>query len=60
MPEYEYKVLSDGSVLADNMALDMACSFAQFLFEKWYAEPVLKVTIERCNECIKGIAKEAQ
>lgn len=34
MPEYKYKVLSDGSVLADNMALDMACSFAQFLFEK--------------------------
>lgn len=58
MPEDKYKVIVDSAVIASNMELDIACSFAQFLFEKWYAEPALKITIEKCDNRVKGARKE--
>ena len=52
MDEYEYKVLVDGKVYARDMDLDTALTLTKALFDKWYLEPHVAITIEReDNRC---------
>ena len=47
MPEYIYKVIVDGKVYADDMTLETALTLTEALFNKWYSEDNLAITIQR-------------
>ena len=47
MNEYTYSVIVDDRVIASGMALENALILAKALFEEWYLESGLKVTIQR-------------
>lgn len=50
MEEYTYRVVIDNSEVAgQNMPLRYALKLAEKLFEDYYNEPEIKVTIEREN-----------
>ncbi len=47
MNEYTYSVLVEDRVMASGMAIENALIFTKALFEEWYLESGLKVTIQR-------------
>ena len=49
MNEIMYFVEADGSVLAENMSLDNAAVFAKALFETYFNDRMMKVTIRRMD-----------
>ena len=50
MPKNSYEVLVDGQVYARDMDLDTALVLVEGLFDKWYQEPNLAITIQRENQ----------
>ena len=59
MEEYEYKVLVDGKVYAGEMNLDTALTLTKALFDKWYNEANLAITIEReDNRCTLAVEED--
>ena len=52
MPEYRYSILVDDEVIAKNLTLPNALIFAEALFNKWFSETNLSITIQReDNDC---------
>lgn len=47
MNEYTYSVLVEDRVMASGMTIENALIFTKALFEEWYLEAGLKVTIQR-------------
>lgn len=47
MPQYTYRVLVDKQIYARDMELATALILVQALFDKWYNEPNLAITVER-------------
>lgn len=47
MGKDKFDVKCCNEVIAENMEIDVACEFAAFLFEKWYNEDKLEITIVR-------------
>lgn len=60
MPEYHYSVLVDNEVVARELTLPNALILAEALFDKWYNEINLSVTIRRDEDshCVT-IAEQA-
>ena len=56
MPEYEFTVALDNTVVAGDMDLNTALILAEALFKKYYAEPGIQVTISRIEKarCVRG------
>ena len=56
MPEYEFTVALDNTVVAGDMDLNTALILAEALFKKYYAEPEIQVTISRIEKarCVRG------
>ena len=50
MSDNRYNVLCDGVVIAENLVLEYALLFVQAFLEKYFAEPSLKITIERVSK----------
>ncbi len=50
MPEYEFVVALDNTVVARDMDLATALILAEALFKKYYAEPKIDVTISRIEK----------
>ena len=54
MGDYLYQVLEDGKVLAADMELENAMIFVKALFDKYWGETSLSITIQReplTSEC---------
>lgn len=49
MPTELYKVYIDDNTVADNMPLQFALIFVKAIYSEFYAEPNLKVTIEKIS-----------
>lgn len=47
MPRNSYKVIVDGQVYAGDMELETALILVEALFNKWYHEPKLAITVQR-------------
>jgi hypothetical protein len=56
MPEYEFVVALDDTVVARDMDLATALILAEALFKKYYAAPKIEVTISRIEKgkCCRG------
>ena len=50
MGEDKYNIFCDEHLVATNVRLEDTMIFAKALFEHYYAQPGLKVTIERTTE----------
>lgn len=58
MPRNSYKVLVDGQVYARDMELSTALILVEGLFDKWYSEPNLAITIQRESNSLTECAVE--
>jgi hypothetical protein len=47
MIEDKYRVIMGGHIIARDMSLDHATIFLKGIFEEYYAEPGLEVTIQK-------------
>ena len=47
MPRNSYKVIVDGQVYAGDMELETALILVEALFNKWYQESKLAITVQR-------------
>ena len=47
MNEYRYSILVDDEVIAKDMLLSNAMIMAEALFQKWYSEADLTISIKR-------------
>ena len=47
MDESYYKVWIDGDVICEKVRIDYAFIIAQAVMEKYYAEPTMKVVVQR-------------
>lgn len=47
MPRNSYKVIVDGQVYARDMELETALTLVEALFNKWYQESKLAITVQR-------------
>lgn len=50
MGEDKYNIFCDGHLVATEVRLEETMIFTKALFEHYYAQPGLKVTIERITE----------
>lgn len=51
MGEYKYSVIVDNICMAKSMNLEGATLFIKALFEKYYADKDLRVTVQRDDFC---------
>lgn len=58
MPRNSYKVLVDDQVYARDMELSTAMVLVEGLFDKWYQEPNLAITIQRESDSPTACAVE--
>ena len=58
MPRNSYKVLVDGQVYARDMELSTAMVLVEGLFDKWYQEQNLAITIQRESDTAAVCAVE--